>query len=498
MNDNTVDLGSFRRDITAWFESFHDSRAGYRTAKSESCTAKQNAKPNNRKKTMNTIKPNAGTRHLSGLALALVAMTTGTLAQNAAPAAQPESELSSFLSTFYVPDGAAGKAKTAWLQSIAVSSPAYCSNVKGDVTVNFKAPGMTQVKALCWQQPASGNPGLWGHDVDLAPDLKLDAGGNANFVFRADQFPMGPVNLRIYAKDDGDKQDYCELQLFNQGGVAWNQGIPKTVPPAAKGMKLAFADDFDGPLSIARNGKDFAAKYWTHWGGGDGSIWPFANNDGPLNPFSQVGTFLRIHASKPEGTKGAAGTLTPVRPDRTGFTATAPCYFECRFLAQNATGTWPAFWATTQGGTNGCDEMDAIEAYGTNAKSGWIWTVYHATTHFWGQPKPTWVTEKLKGPDGNPYDAHKRVDTMQVGGKSSWSTTFHTYGFLVTPTESAYFLDDIEVLRHPSGKLAATLPISFILNLAVGGGGWQPNLQRYGNQSDMWVDYVRVYQGETK
>ncbi|MFA4944572.1 MAG: family 16 glycosylhydrolase [Lentisphaeria bacterium] len=449
---------------------------------------------------MNPIKPNAKMRCRSVLALALAAMTSGALAQNAAPPAarpSPGAELSSFLSTFYVPDGTSAKTQTVWFQAIAVSSPAYCSDIKGDVTVTFKAPGMTQAKALCWQQPTAANPSPWGHDVDLAPDLQLDAAGNGSFVFPADQFPSGPLNLRIHAKDGGNRQDYCELQLFNQGGVAWNQGIPTDAPPAAKGMKLAFADDFAGPLSLAKARNDLAAKYWTHWGGGDGSIWPFTDNAGPLNPFSQVGTFLRIHATKPAGTRGAAGTLTPVRPDGTGFTATAPCYFECRLLAQNAPGTWPAFWATTQGGgTAGCDEMDALEGYGTNARSGGIWTVYHATTHFWGQPTPAWVKEKLKGPDGNPYDAHKRVDTMAVGGKSSWSTTFHTYGFLVTPSETAYYFDNIEVMRHPSGKLAATLPIGFLVNLAIGGGGWQPNLARYGNQSDMWVDYVRVYQGE--
>ncbi len=491
----------------------------------------------------NTSKPSLNTLHLFALTLALTAMTTDVLAQNdtpvtpaptapatpavtepvpttppavtpattapaaTAPAASTPAQansgayLSDFLSTFYTTAGGGSKVKTLWSQSIAVSSPAYCSDIKGDVTVTFKAPGMTTVHALCWQQPTAGNPSPWGHDVDLAPDLKLEADGSASFVFHADQFPNGPINLRIYAKDDSNKQDYCELQLFNQGGVVWNQGIPKTDPPAAQGMRVVFSDDFDGPLSICKDATDTTAKYWTHWGGGDGSEWPFTNNDGPLNPFSQVKgqikNFLRIHASKPAGTRGATGTLTTAYKNHSGVTATAPCYFECRFLAQNATGTWPAFWATTQGGGNsGCDEIDAIEAYGTNSKEGGIWTGYHVTTHFWGQTPPPWVKDKtMKGPDGNPYDAHKMVETMLTGGKSSWSTTFHTYGFLVTPTETAYYLDNVEVLRHPAGKLSATLPIAFLVNLAIGGGGWHPNLLRYGNQSDMWVDYIRVYQG---
>lgn len=190
------------------------------------------------------------------------------------------------------------------------------------------------------------------------------------------------------------------------------------------------------------------------------------------------------------------GSLTP-----THFTSKAPCYLECRFLAQNATGTWPGFWACAKRradlGTNKgpCDEVDIIEAYGTNSKSGGIWTGYHVTTHFWGQPDPKWVTDKAKGPDGNPYAAHTMVTPMLLGGKSSWSTTFHTYGALLTPTVTSYFLDDIEVLRHPSGEISATEPFCFLVNLAIGGGGWNADLQRYGNQSDMWVDYIRVYQG---
>ena len=167
---------------------------------------------------------------------------------------------------------------------------------------------MTIVKANCWQQPTTDQPSPWGHDAKLAPDLKLDAEGKGSFVFHAEQFPNGPINLRIYAKDSGTHQDYCELQLYNKGGVVWNQGASKTDPPAAKGMKLVFCDDFDGPLSIAR---DNSGKYWTHWGGGDGSEWGFGENAGPHNPFSQVGTFLRIHASKPAGTRARPAASPP-------------------------------------------------------------------------------------------------------------------------------------------------------------------------------------------
>jgi len=439
---------------------------------------------------MKTFTQNLKTFRPLALTLFLATLSTGAIAQTATAPAAPATDLASFLSTFRFD---AGPPKNTWVQSIAVSAPAYCSSIKGDTTVTFKAPGMTIVHAFCWQQPVTGNPSPWGHDAELAPGLQLDAEGNGSFVFHADQFPNGPLNLRIYARDAGSNQDYCELQLFNQGGVVWNQGIPKTDPPAAKGLKVVFADDFDGPLSISG---DNSGKYWTHWGGGDGSSWPFTDFQSPLNPFSQVKgqvkNYLRIHASKPPGTRGATGTLTPIHRDDTGFAAMAPCYFECRLIAQNATGTWPAFWLTTHG-SKACDELDGIEGYGTNSKSGGIWTAYHATTHFWNQPVPAWVKDKAKGPDGNTYAAHKLVTPMLLGGGSSWSTTFHTYGVLIKPDFTSYYFDDIEVLRHPTGRISAALPISFLVNLAIGGGGWKANLERYGNQSDMWVDYVRVY-----
>ena len=413
---------------------------------------------------------------------------------------------------FYTGEHGASSKGIDFVQSIAVSSPAYCSDIKGDVTVTFKAPGMTGVKALCWQQPTTNKPNPWGHDAVLAPEMPLDNAGNGSFVFHADQFPNGPNTIRIYAKDNAKKQDICELQVYNQGGVAWNQGIPKTDPPAAKGLKLLFADDFNGPLSISADGKD--ARYPAHkTGGGDFSGWIFSSPNGENYPFGQAGTFLRIHASKKPGTKGCTGILSSIRADGSGVSTLPPCYFECRLLAQSAPGTWPAFWTLTKGGIGmdkaspeykaitklGCDELDVIEAYGgygiKNPNSG---GKYCITSHYWAQPKPDWSVQK--GPDGKTlHPAHSVPDTMELGGNSSWSTTFHTYGVLITPTETAYYFDNIEVLRHPTGPISQTQPTWFLINYAIGGiSGWKIDMERYGNVSDMWVDYVRVYHEDPK
>ncbi len=100
-------------------------------------------------------------------------------------------------------------------------------------------------------------------------------------------------------------------------------------------MKLAFSDDFDKMPSISHTGD--GATYASHKpGGGDFSGWIFSDFEGPDNPFSQEGTFLRIHASKVAGGRGSSGLISPVKLDGTGVYATPPFYMECRFLASFA------------------------------------------------------------------------------------------------------------------------------------------------------------------
>ncbi len=83
----------------------------------------------------------------------------------------------------------------------------------------------------------------------------------------------------------------------------------------------------------------------------------------------------------------------------------------------------------------------------------------------------------------------------KLGGGASWPTTFHIYGTKITPTEVIYYCDNVEVARHPAGKLSAKGPWFFFINLAVGGNGWPMDLSRYDGIADLYIDYVRVYQG---
>jgi len=376
-----------------------------------------------------------------------------------------------------------------WIQAIQIVEPACRTDVKGNVNVTFKAPGMTEAKALLWQQPTAANPDKYGHDVNLTPKgIKLGSNATGSFKFNADDFPAGPMNVRIYANNKEGKKDFFELQLYNKGGVKWNQGIPAADPPGAKGLNLVFSDDFDGPLSISNDGRN--ARYSAHKPRfGDFSGWQFADIGGPLDPFEQRDTYLKIKARKPEGTKGGSGLIASVNMDGEGFWAKPPFYMECRFTAQSAPGTWPAFWTITKldRGTIG-DELDIVEAYGGVGKGNPNHPGYSLVSHFWGQIDETGKRKKE-------YD--KVVPIMELGGRSYWSTTFHTYALYVGYDETIYYFDNIEVMRHATNDESRNFPHVFLINYAIGGiSRWPIDLERYGNGTDMYVDFVRVYAKE--
>jgi hypothetical protein len=364
---------------------------------------------------------------------------------------------------------------------ISVLSPEYRAEVRGKVTVRLKAPGFRRVTARCWKQGEGA-----GADSTVAT-IALEADGTGSFVFPADAYPHGPVTLRLRA-EEGDIADNCYVQLYNLGGVSWNEGIPKEPPAAARGMRLVFADDFDGPLSISST--DATARYYDHKppdGLQDFSTLPFTSFDRPNNPFRQIDTYLRIRASEPAG---SSGLISSMRNDGTGTTARAPCYFECRFVAPNAKGTWPAFWLMTdymaeylsgKGLDVPCDELDIIEAYGGEGPgSPNAFDTYMICPHCWNQG------EQGKRIEREAFEALRNPIRMRKFGiPSTWYETFHTYGCKITETETIYYCDNVEVGRHPTLPLCRERPLFFMVNLA-----------RYDGEADMYVDYVRVYEGE--
>lgn len=374
---------------------------------------------------------------------------------------------------------------------VIVESPAYGSSIKGDTVLKIKAPGWSELDVRSWLPKAR-----FGEDTSVGK-VKLDAEGNGSIVFPADKFPHGPMTISVKGEAGKQKNNYY-LLVYNEGGVRWNEGAPKDPPPAAKGMKLAFIDEFDNPnLSITKDGK--GAKYMSHKpGGGDFSGIPFGDHENKeTTPFSQRGTYLRIRADQ---SKKTTGLIASIDSEGRGFTVKAPAYFECRFIAQTAPGTWPAFWVMTnymikehdkRPLRRTSDELDVIEAYGGEGPGTPNAPGYMIHAHYWNQAgdgKKDYSQDRFAGPI--------HMTKIPGGGGASWYETFHTYGVYVGKEDTIYYCDDIEVARHKTARLSREEPIFFFVNLAVGGAsGWKMDLSQYGGLADMYVDYVRVYEG---
>jgi hypothetical protein len=366
---------------------------------------------------------------------------------------------------------------------VSVVSPEYCADVQGDTPVVLAAPGFKSVTVKCWKQG-----GAFGSDSTVAT-VALDAKGNGSFVFPANAYPHGPVTVRI-SGDNGAVKDNCYLQLYNKGGVSWNEGLPGD-PPAAKGMKLVFTDDFKGPLSISST--DPKATYYDHKvpnGSQDFSTLPFTGHASPKTPFSQVDSYLRIRASEKAR---SAGLISWLKNDGSIVEkVTVPCYFECRFIAPNARGTWPAFWLMTglpdnfQGDKKWVDELDVIEGYGGEGPGAPnAGDLYQIASHFWNQGA---AGKAQKGVFG-------QFSMRKAGIPSTWYEAFHTYGCKLTETDTIYYCDNIEIARHPTGAVSKQAWFYFMIDLATGG-GWPVDLSRYNGVADMYVDFVRVYGGK--
>lgn len=369
--------------------------------------------------------------------------------------------------------------------TVSVSSPAYGGEIQGDTPINIAAPGFTAVTVSCWKQGTG-----FGAEATIGT-VTLDAASKGSIVFPANDFPHGPLCVRI-AASAGTLRDTCWLQLYNQGGSPWKQGAPKEVPPAAAGMTLIFADDFEKMPTISD--KDNTATYYSHKppdGGQDFSGLRFTDLSEPGNPFTQVDTWLRIRADEK---KKSAGLLSSLKKDGSGVIASLPCYFECRFLGANATGAWPAFWLLSKSPKYPdqrvpCDEIDIIEAYGGEGPGRPnAFDKYCITPHAWNQ-----------GRDGKKLedDVIKQMGGIvasmnQIGIPSTWFQTLHTYAVKITDSDTIYYCDDIEIRRHKTMPISKQEPFYFLINLATGG-GWPVDLSRYGGIADMYVDYVRVY-----
>lgn len=377
------------------------------------------------------------------------------------------------------------------MNHISVITPDVGSSVHGSVPVRLVAPGMKNLEAYAQHQPdaAHPDPGYGGYRNLVARVTPDPHTGECIVTFPAEKYPHGPLTLIIQAWNSpaGDnsftKTDTFYLQLFNLGGVPYQEGIPAGVPSPAAGMSLAYQEDFTGPLSISLTGAGttYAAQkpdLSEPTGGGEFGDAIFVDPNGPYNTFAVVGNqYLRIRTSLiPDGYADPrgwdrvhfGGLLSSLRFDRTGIAA-KNAYFEARILAPGGDGTWPAFWLLPQDDSPAGDvEVDITELYG-NATD-----LSRETYHIWSNPAVgKGIATPL--PENNPT-----------------FTGWHLYGARITETDTIWYIDNVEVFRYPTADQGNT-PMFFMLNLALGS-GWPVHLTtKYHDQVDLYVDYVRVF-----
>jgi beta-glucanase (GH16 family) len=285
--------------------------------------------------------------------------------------------------------------------------------------------------------------------------------------------------------------DICYLQLFNTGGVSWNEGIP-SAPSQTAGMSLVFQDDFNGPLSISRTGAGTTYMSqkpdFQQFG-----MAAFEDYDSIHNPFAIVdGEYLRIRTQKAPagyvdpmnwGRTYTSGILSAGHADGSAAGAATLGYFESRIAFGAGHVTWGAFWIMSQLGitghyTYGTAEIDIMEAYGVYPDGP---DYVHQVMHDWAPPGQTDVV----------HDDHM-TKYSDFGINANLSQAFHVYAAKVTNTDTIFYIDDIEVWRTPTTERAKTA-MYFILNNGLSH-YWPIDLARYDYASDMFVDYVRVFE----
>jgi hypothetical protein len=374
---------------------------------------------------------------------------------------------------------------------LSVVAPDIGADVRGLVPIRFYAPGMKNVEAYTQHRPDDGNPnpGYGGYQRLVQRVVPDPDTGLATIRFPADDYPRGPLTMVINAWDApaGDNNfthsDTFYLQLYNDSGVPYQEGAPVGAPPQAAGMALAYQDDFNRPLSISLTGA--GTRYSAQkpdlsepTGGGEFGDAIFVDPDGPYNPFAISGeNYLRIRSVRtPDGFVDSrgwdrvhfGGLLSSLRFDRSGV-AVRYGYFEARIMAPGGNGTWPAFWLLPQTDNPAGDvEVDITELYGNNV------AVSRETYHIWS----------------NPATGEGTATTLAANNPTF--TGWHVYGAKVTPTETIWYVDNVEAFRQPTAA-QGDAPMFFMLNLALGS-GWPVNLTtKYNDQVDFYVDYVRIF-----
>ncbi len=304
--------------------------------------------------------------------------------------------------------------------------------------------------------------------------------GAATLPLNLAELPPGPFSVAVEASGPGRETRTVYSPQYLAGAAA-ERTLASSAP--ADGRTLAYAEEFDRPLALSRNGigADYATGKPTAAGAEDFGDAVFADAVLGFDTVSVVDNrYLRIDVEPtptgfvdPQGwgRTHLGGMLASARQGGSGFAAQYG-YFEARMLAPAAPGTWPAFWMLPSDNliapTPVVAEIDAVELYGHDPLNA-----CHSTHDY------------RDGRDDGVGNCGQRFATERD------AFAWHTYGVSITPTANTFYIDGRVVATAPQ-VTGGGAPMFFLVNLALGG-GWPVELQGVQERVALYVDYVRVY-----
>jgi Glycosyl hydrolases family 16 len=229
--------------------------------------------------------------------------------------------------------------------------------------------------------------------------------------------------------------------------------------------RMTFNETFHG-LDASAYGPGGQWIAHTFWNGdfGDDTF----DNPGPQGPFKTSPQGLTITAYKDQQGHWHTGLLCSLVPTPSGPHGFSQRfgYFEMKAKLPDGPGVWPAFWLVGDSKTNS-PEIDVMEYYGAFRSS------YRITEHVWNH--------------GQSVLGRSIAINVPPG---SLSSGYNTFGVLVEPKETSFYLNRKEVWSTPTPP-EYTQPLYLLVDLAIGG-GWPDN--KLTSPQRMDVQYIRVYQ----
>ena len=356
--------------------------------------------------------------------------------------------------------------------TVTVICPLANTEVRGLTWISVALEPSRAVRAEVWSSTV-------GAPVIPEQTITTDATGGGSMAFDFASLPRGPVTVKL---SSGFPEKPVYLQLYNVSREFTDDDRVGAMEDS-RGKTLVYADEFEAPVSLSRDGTDalYAAAKPTDQGAEDFGEAIFPDPALKLDNLRTIDDrYLRLtvepvppgFADPSGGNRSRTGAmLASARTGGSGVSAQFG-YFEARMLTPAGAGTWPAFWMLPANNLvspqQPVAEIDTVELYGHDP------TAACHSTH-----------EYRDGKDTANSQCGKRFDSVQS------ASTWHTYAARVTPTTITYLIDGMVVATAPQVG-GGDQAMFFMVNLALGG-GWPVSLDGVGNRTAMYVDYVRVY-----